>query len=178
MLSVRPAPVGQILADPQHAAILIPAFSRFPEVAAACNGKFINYAKISNDAQVARVLQNRRAIDPGSPEFGGAFEHWVFHELRCYADYMGKGAGLAFWRSLGGYEVDFILNDEIAIEVKASENIDARDMKGLRALMEERLLKNVIVVSREKMIRKVGGITILPWSHFMTALWQNGLQEV
>lgn len=27
-------------------------------------------------------------------------------------DYMGKGAGLAFWRSLSGYEVDFILNTE------------------------------------------------------------------
>jgi len=201
----------------------IPAFSRFLEVAAACNGKLINYAKISNDAQVARttvqeyfqvlkdtliahelpawgktikrkavgtsklylfdpgvarVLQNRRAIDPGSPEYGGAFEHWVFHELRCYIDYMGRGAGLAFWRSLSGYEVDFILNDEIAIEVKASENVDDRDMKGLRALKEERLLKNCIVVSREKHIRKVGGITILPWGDFIAALWQNGLQEV
>jgi predicted AAA+ superfamily ATPase len=201
----------------------IPAFSRFLEVAAACNGKLINYAKISNDAQVARttvqeyfqvlkdtliahelpawgktikrkavgtsklylfdpgvarVLQNRRAIDPGSPEFGGAFEHWVFHELKCYIDYMGKRVGLAFWRSLSGYEVDFILNDEIAIEVKASENVDDRDMKGLRALKEERLLKHCIVVSREKHIRKVGGITILPWGDFITALWQNRLQDV
>lgn len=32
----------------------IPAFSRFLEVAAFCNGQQINYAKISNDAQVAR----------------------------------------------------------------------------------------------------------------------------
>ena|GEM_PF-3993205 len=59
--------------------------------------------------------------------------------------------------------------DEIAIEVKASENVDDRDMKGLRALKEERLLKNCIVVSREKHIRKVGGITILPWCDFITA---------
>jgi predicted AAA+ superfamily ATPase len=91
---------------------------------------------------------------------------------------MGKGAGLSFWRSLSGYEVDFILNDEIAIEVKASENVDDRDMKGLRALKEERLLKHCIVVSREKHIRKVGGITILPWGDFITALWQNRLQDV
>ena len=32
----------------------IPAFSRFLEVAALCNGSMMNYAKISNDAQVAR----------------------------------------------------------------------------------------------------------------------------
>ena len=32
----------------------IPAFSRFLEIAALCNGQLINYAKISNDAQVAR----------------------------------------------------------------------------------------------------------------------------
>ena len=32
----------------------VPAFSRFLEVAALCNGKLINYTNISNDAQVAR----------------------------------------------------------------------------------------------------------------------------
>ena len=32
----------------------IPAFSRFLEIAALCNGQLLNYAKISNDAQVAR----------------------------------------------------------------------------------------------------------------------------
>jgi hypothetical protein len=45
-------------------------------------------------------------------------------------------------------------------------------------IKEERLLKHCIVVSCEKHIRKVGGITILPWGDFITALWQNGLQEV
>ncbi len=32
----------------------IPAFSRFLEIAALCNGQLLNYSKISNDAQVAR----------------------------------------------------------------------------------------------------------------------------
>ena len=32
----------------------IPAFSRFLDIAALCNGQLLNYAKISNDAQVAR----------------------------------------------------------------------------------------------------------------------------
>ena len=32
----------------------VPAFSRFLEIAALCNGRLLNYSKISNDAQVAR----------------------------------------------------------------------------------------------------------------------------
>ncbi len=49
--------VGTYLRDEIAAEALtrnIPAFSRFLEIAALCNGQLLNYAKISNDAQVAR----------------------------------------------------------------------------------------------------------------------------
>ena len=36
-----------------------------------------------------------------------------------------------------GFEVDFILNDEIAIEVKSKKIIAERDLRSLRAIAEE-----------------------------------------
>lgn len=58
--------------------------------------------------------------------------------------------------------MDFILNDRTAIEVKAKMNVSDRDLRGLRTLREERLLKHSIVVSRETTPRRVDGIEILP----------------
>jgi len=199
----------------------IPAFSRFLEVAALCNGQLINYAKISNDAQVARstvqeyfqilkdtliayevpgwlksrrrkpistskmyffdvgvarFLQNRGMIRMGSPEMGGAFEHYIFHELKTYADYHAAG-DVCYWRSQSGFEVDFILSDMTAIEVKASRTIGRQDLKELRGLKEEGKLKHFILVCFEDHVRQVDGIQILPWKIFLEKLWAGKLTK-
>lgn len=43
--------------------------------------------------------------------------------------------------------MDFILGDHTAIEIKASENIGAKDLKPLKALAEEGALKRYLCVS-------------------------------
>ena len=70
------------------------------------------------------------AVDPRTPEFGPAFETWLLHELVCHRDYAG-GAPVSHWRSASGYEVDFVLGDHTAIEVKAKENVAPRELRGL-----------------------------------------------
>jgi len=197
----------------------IPAFSRFLEVAALCNGQLINYAKISNDAQVARstvqeyfqilkdtlvayevpawlgsrkrkpistskfyffdvgiarFLQNRSPFRMKSPEFGEAFETYIFHELKTYADYHTAG-DIGYWRSQSGFEVDFVLSGITAVEVKASKTVGNQDLKALKALSEEKKLKNYILVCLEEQVRQVGGLQVLPWREFLTRLWQGKL---
>jgi hypothetical protein len=49
-----------------------------------------------------------------------------------------------------GFEVDFILNGMTAIEGKGKEVVGERDLRGLRALREEGLLRNYLVVSCER----------------------------
>ena len=49
------------------------------------------------------------------------------HELVCHRDYAG-GRPPAHWRSTSGFEVDFVLGDHTAIEVKAKENVALRDV--------------------------------------------------
>lgn len=124
------------------------------------------------DIGIVRHLQRRRQLQEGSPEFGEAFEAYVYHELKTYCDYQGV-PDLAYWRSTSDFEVDFILNDCTAIEVKAKANVSDRDLRGLRALQEERLLKHAVVVSLETHPRRVGEITILPWQEFLTGLWEG-----
>lgn len=69
-------------------------------------------------------------------------ESYVFHELSTYVDYAdAAGTALAYWRSTSGFEVDFVLAVETAIEVKAKNPVGERDLRGLRALKEESLLK-------------------------------------
>jgi predicted AAA+ superfamily ATPase len=80
---------------------------------------------------------------------------------------------LAYWRSTSDFEVDFILNDRTAIEVKAKTNVSDRDLRGLRALREEGLLKHYLVVSLETTPRRVDGIQILPWQEFLARLWEG-----
>ncbi|MBH0178560.1 MAG: ATP-binding protein [Nitrospira sp.] len=124
------------------------------------------------DVGIVRHLQRRRHLQEGSPEFGEAFEAYLHHELKTYCDYKGV-PDLAYWRSTSDFEVDFILNDRTAIEVKAKTNVSDRDLRGLRALQEEGLLKHYLVVSLEAVPRRVGGIQILPWQEFLARLWQG-----
>lgn len=41
------------------------------------------------DIGIVRHLQRRRQLQEGSPEFGEAFEAYVYHELKTYCDYQG-----------------------------------------------------------------------------------------
>jgi predicted AAA+ superfamily ATPase len=124
------------------------------------------------DVGVVRHLQHRSGISRRSPEFGEAFESYVFHELSAYIDYT-EPVPLAYWRSTSNFEVDFILADKTAVEVKAKEPVGERDLRGLRALKEERLLRHYVVVSLEPRPRAVDGIRILPWQHFLEELWDG-----
>lgn len=123
------------------------------------------------DVGVASSLQGRPAL-PGTPEFGAAFETWLLHELAAYRDYV-SGEPVHHWRSASGYEVDFILADHTAIEVKAKETVSAADLRSLRALAEERKLKRTLCVSLEARRRKVDGVTIWPYREFIDALWSG-----
>jgi predicted AAA+ superfamily ATPase len=120
------------------------------------------------DVGVTGALQGR-TFRAGTPEFGEAFETYLFHELRCRRDYV-SGETLSFWRSASGFEVDFIIGEHTAVEVKAKRNVAASDLKGLRALAEEKTLKRLLCVSMEPRARVVDGIRILPWAEFLDAL--------
>lgn len=121
------------------------------------------------DVGVAGALQGRQ-VRPGTPEFGAAFETWLMHELTAYSDYR-SGEPLHYWRSTSGFEVDFIIGDHTAVEVKAKDNVSTKDLRSLRALAEEEALRRYLCVSLEQRSRTVEGIDVLPYETFLTELW-------
>jgi predicted AAA+ superfamily ATPase len=123
------------------------------------------------DVGVVATLQDRQ-FRPGTPEFGEAFETYLMHELVSYSDYI-SGESLSYWRSTSGFEVDFILGNHTAIEVKAKENVSAHDLKSLRAFAEEKKLKRYLCVSLEPRKRNLENLTILPLRDFLEALWSR-----
>jgi len=123
------------------------------------------------DVGVAASLQGR-SFRPGTPEFGEAFETYLMHELSSYTDYE-SGEALGFWRSTSGFEVDFILGDHTAVEVKAKENVSPQDLRSLRALAEEKMLKRYLCVCLEPRPRKTEGVAVLPFRIFLEALWSG-----
>jgi len=80
---------------------------------------------------------------------------------------------LGYWRSTAQHEVDFILGGETAIEVKTTASVSPRDLRGLKALGEEGIMKNLLLVCQESVPRKIGEILVLPWQDFLGRLWND-----
>jgi len=121
------------------------------------------------DVGVVAFLQGR-PFHPGTPEFGQALETVLLHELVSYRDYV-SGEPVSYWRSTSGFEVDFILGDHTAVEVKAKVTVSPQDLKSLRAFAEERRFKRYLCVCLEPRPRTVGEVNILPYRAFLQALW-------
>jgi len=111
---------------------------------------------------------SRKNIMEGSAEYGQALEHLVLLEIKAYLDYSRNDTPLSFWRSQSQFEVDCVLGDSVAIEIKSSSNITSYDLKGLRALSEELPLKRKIVVGLTPMSRITEDkIEIIPITDFL-----------
>lgn len=124
------------------------------------------------DVGVTRKLQDLEKVEEGTKEFGRYFENYIAMEIRSWLDYNGIEEGLNYWHTIAGQEVDFIVKGKVAIEVKATYNVSSRDMKGLKALMEEGLISKYIVVSRGEYPELLdNNILILPYKEFLKELW-------
>ncbi len=146
----------------------LPAYQKTVKRKPVATSKFFFF-----DVGVANVLLRRSEIQPGSESFGRALEHLVFLEVRARLDYQRIDQPLCYWRSRSRLEVDFVVGDHLAIEVKSKARITRRDLSGLRALSEEIPLERKIVVCTEARRRRDADVEILPVEDFLTDLWQG-----
>lgn len=131
------------------------------------------------DTGVTRKLQGLSNIEEGTAEFGRYFENYIAMEIRSWLDYSGfDKEGLAYWHTQNGQEVDFIIKEKIAVEVKATKRVSPGDMKGLKTLMEEGLMEKYILVCREEYPQLLdNGILILPYKDFLEKLWNGEISN-
>jgi uncharacterized protein len=198
----------------------LPQFSRFLVTSAINNGEMINFAKVSQDAQVSastirehyQILEDtllgfilppwtksikRKAIstakfylfdcgvvnaiagtkhiERNSNLYGKLFEQFIGMEIRAAISYLRTKEQLSYWRSVNKQEVDYIIGDSIAVEVKATKRASLREAKGLIALKEENLIKKYYMVSQDEIERKENDINFIPWEKFLEKLWHSEL---
>ncbi|MBO7427635.1 MAG: ATP-binding protein [Paludibacteraceae bacterium] len=134
------------------------------------------------DVGIVNYLTHRVNLLPGSADFGHAFEHFIVQELVAYVDYRQKHVVLSYWRTASGIEVDVVVSDEyssdilFAIEIKSSEEIQNRHLKGLRSFRDEYPDTKLIVVGLDKISRATeDGISVLYATDFLKALWDGEL---
>ncbi len=123
------------------------------------------------DMGVTHTLAQTKALDRNSDLYGKSFEHFFYMEIKAYLDYSLKKEKMTFWRSINGQEVDFILGDEVGIEVKSTTKVNENHLKGIKALQEEKICKKFYVISQDPIALKKGQIFILPWQQFLEKLW-------
>ena len=158
----------------------LPSFINFLEKAAIWKNKKRKETSFPRfyffDAGVARSIAHMSLPTETMTEFGVLFETYIMMEITAYLDYSGLSrTELTYYRlGSGKREVDFIIGDDVAIEVKSAKAITDKHLVSLRELKEEELFSSYIVVSREETPRMLSdSILILPWKSFLDKLW-NG----
>lgn len=127
------------------------------------------------DTGVCHTLAETKYLDRNSDLYGKSFEQWIFMELSAYLSYRQRSEKLRFWRSLDKKEVDFIIGDEWAIEVKATKRVTRRNLAGITALKEEKSLKHFCLVSHDPVDTILEDVQCLNWKTFTRRLWQGDL---
>lgn len=146
----------------------LPAWNKSKKRKAITTSKFYFF-----DCGVVHTLAGTKNIDRNSNLYGNSFEHWIALELRSYLGYRRKKEELCFWRSTHDHEVDFVIGDQVAVEVKSTQKINDYDLKGIRALQEENKIKKFIIVSQDKIETKKDNIHCMHWETFMKLLWED-----
>ncbi|MDR3180916.1 MAG: ATP-binding protein [Prevotellaceae bacterium] len=147
----------------------LPAFQKRPKRRMVTAPKFYLF-----DVGIVNTLLNRGKIEPGTELFGKSFEHFIYEEIYTHSRYSDLNYPMAYWRTTSQLEIDFVLGDhEVAIEVKSTNEAQARHLRGLKAFAEEYPVKKLILISNDTHSRKVDNVLILPWQTFLQQLW-NG----
>ena len=147
---------------------LLPAWTESTKRKAISTGKFYFF-----DPGITHTLAGTQTLDRNSNLYGKSFEQFIGMEIRAYLSYKRRKLQFSYWRSTHGYEVDFLVGRETAVEVKASQKISQRDFKGLKALEEERIFKNYILVSQAPINTRDNNFQALYWKKFLDNLWDG-----
>lgn len=117
-------------------------------------------------------LSQVASLPEASNLFGQAFEQFIVQEVRACISYRRLKNHLYFWRTTHNDEVDLIIGDDSAIEVKAAKKVSSRDASGLLKLKDEGFQGRLIVVSRDEICRSKGDIEFLFWEEFLNQIWK------
>lgn len=128
------------------------------------------------DVGVANYLAGRKEILLRSESFGKAFEHFILQEIRAFIGYSKIDEPMMYWRTVGGqFEVDCLIGQQVAVEIKAADKFDKKMLRGILELKAEKQIKHYYLVTRDPVERAVDGIEVIPYTLFLKKLWAGNL---
>lgn len=130
------------------------------------------------DVGVAGFLTGRWLTKDQGVEFDKALKHFIFMELIAFRSYNELRFPIRYWRTQSGLECAFVIGQtgQSVIEVNGSHRIDRRELRGLRAFINEYSPRQAILVTNESVARKTSdGILTLPWMDFLERMWSEEL---
>lgn len=155
----------QILED-TFLGFMLPAYTAVHKRKAYSTGKFYLF-----DLGVSHAIAGITAFSEKTDTYGKAFEHFIILEIKAYLSYKRLNLALTYWQSMSGYEVDVIIGNKVAIEVKSSTEIRDRDFKTLRLFAEEQAVEKYYLISRCAIPMRENTIDALHWEVFLDKLW-------
>ncbi len=148
---------------------MLPAWTESKKRKALKTAKFYFF-----DPGVTHTLSGTLNLDRNSNLYGRSFEQFIGMEIRAFLSYKRIKEPLSFWRSTHGMEADFLIGEHTAIEVKASNKVNQRDLKGLKALQQEGIFKNYLLVSQDPTRAVYGDFQAMHYTDFLDQLWNEG----
>lgn len=146
---------------------MVPAFRRTVKRRLNQSPRFYYF-----DVSLPNYLLHRNNMEPGSDDFGHAFEHLMIQEIIAYLGYHDIDNALSYWHTYTGYEVDAVLGDaEVAIEFKSVTEVQSRHLRGLKAFHEEHTDARLVIVSLDVAPRVFNDVEVMPATHFLRELW-------
>jgi predicted AAA+ superfamily ATPase len=162
----------QILED-TLIAIRLPTYTRSARKRLVLHPKYYLF-----DLGVIQALTGRttQPIRKGTHLYGTLFEHFVILEILRLASYAQKNWRFYYWRTSHGVEVDLVIEtpkELWAIEIKASEQVEASQLQGLRSFQEDYPKAKLICVSTTPYAYLTGPFKVISWQEFLGPHYLN-----
>ncbi len=146
----------------------IPVFTKRAKRKLIAHSKFYFF-----DSGVFQAIRPRGPYDLAEGIEGIALETLVYQELQAINHYFNFQYQVYFWRTSDKVEVDFVLYGPqgiLAIEVKRSETIDSKDLRGLRLFGEDYPEAKLFLFYGGKRKEFVDNIQIIPLEEALPSL--------
>jgi uncharacterized protein len=145
------------------------AWSKSPRKRLVSHPKFYLF-----DLGVTNSLNRQLTAPPDPVRTGRLFEQWVVLETYRMANYLQSEAGLYFWRTNHGAEVDLIIekygNPIAAFEIKSTSHVSGSHLSGLRAFREDHPDVPLHVIAQVDHPFRLDEVLLMPWKTYLQSL--------
>ena len=153
---------------------LLPAFHRSIRKQQRANPKFYFF-----DTGVKRALDRTLdlPLNAGTYEYGKAFEHFMITQIVHLSQYRYPDWRFSYLRTGAGVEIDLIIERPglpvAIIEIKSSQRIDERDVRGLARFTGDFHEPLALCISRDRARMQIDDVLCVHWREALEELKLN-----